>query len=90
MQGIGKDGKRKDTYARGMALRAKTTLFAEGCRGNLSESLMAKFNLREGVPPQTYGLGLKEIWEIPEEKHRVGYCCYCFCWCCCERWVLLL
>jgi flavin-dependent dehydrogenase len=49
-----------------MELRARVTLFGEGCRGSCSESLMKKFNLREGKDPQTYGLGIKEVWQIPE------------------------
>lgn len=70
--GIGKDGKTKSTFARGMELRARMTLLGEGCRGSLSEMAMKKFSLREGVPPQTYGLGLKEVWEVPEDKIRPG------------------
>eukprot|EP00730_Choanoeca_flexa_P009187 TRINITY_DN12603_c0_g3_i1.p1 TRINITY_DN12603_c0_g3~~TRINITY_DN12603_c0_g3_i1.p1 ORF type:complete len:633 (+),score=160.83 TRINITY_DN12603_c0_g3_i1:275-1900(+) len=66
--GIDKDGTAKPTFARGMELHARQTLFAEGCRGSCSEEVMAKFGLRDGVEPQTYGLGLKEVWEIPEEK----------------------
>ena len=66
--GIDKDGTAKPTFARGMELHARQTLFAEGCRGSCSEEVMGKFNLRDGVEPQTYGLGLKEVWEIPEEK----------------------
>ena len=55
-----------------MELHAKYTLFAEGCRGSLSQQLMAKFNLRDGVDPQVYGLGVKELWQIPPEKHQRG------------------
>lgn len=62
--GIGKDGKPRDNFARGMELHAKHTLFAEGTRGSLSEAIMAKYSLRKGVDPQTYGLGIKEIWEV--------------------------
>src|SRR5258708_2681056 len=60
--GIGKDGKHKDGFARGMELRAKYTLFAEGARGNLSKTLIAKFGLDQGREPQKFGLGLKELW----------------------------
>lgn len=70
--GIGKDGNPKDTFARGMELYAKQTLFAEGCRGSCSEKLMENFNLREGKDPQVYALGIKEVWEIEPEKHSAG------------------
>ena len=70
--GIGKDGKPKDSHQPGMELLAKYTVFAEGCRGSLSKSLMAKFGLREGADPQTYGIGLKELWELDPAQHRQG------------------
>jgi len=70
--GIGKNGKPKENFARGMELHAKVTLFAEGCRGSLTKTLIEKFNLREGVDPQIYGLGLKELWEVKAEKHEQG------------------
>jgi len=70
--GIGKDGKPTDNFQRGMELRAKYTLFAEGCRGSLSGQLMRRFNLREGCDPQTYAIGIKELWEIPAENHKPG------------------
>ena len=59
--GIAKDGTKKDTYESGMELHARCTIFGEGCRGNLSLELMDKFNLRDGVQHQTYGIGLKEV-----------------------------
>jgi electron-transferring-flavoprotein dehydrogenase len=71
--GIAKDGEKKDTYTDGIELLAKHTLFAEGCRGSLSEELMAKFNLREGKDEQTYGLGVKEVWEVPEGVFKEGF-----------------
>lgn len=71
--GIGKDGKPGSRYARGVELRAKQTVFAEGCRGSLTKILFETFNLRQGVDPQTYGLGIKEIWQIDPAKHRPGY-----------------
>jgi len=71
--GIGKDGEPSDRFTRGVELRAKQTVIAEGCRGSLTKILFEKFNLREGVDPQTYGLGIKEIWEIDPAKHRAGY-----------------
>ena len=70
--GIGKDGEPTPNHAAGMELRAPYTLFAEGCRGSLSKQLMARFDLRRGVDPQTYGLGIKELWEIPAANHRPG------------------
>ncbi|XP_017475635.1 PREDICTED: electron transfer flavoprotein-ubiquinone oxidoreductase, mitochondrial [Rhagoletis zephyria] len=70
--GIAKDGSPKDTFARGMELHANTTIFAEGCRGHLSKQLMQQFRLNEDSQPQTYGIGLKEIWEIQPEKHVPG------------------
>jgi electron-transferring-flavoprotein dehydrogenase len=53
-------------------LRAKYTLFAEGCRGSLAQALMAQFNLRDGVDPQKYGIGIKEIWQVAKPKHERG------------------
>jgi electron-transferring-flavoprotein dehydrogenase len=55
-----------------MELRAKYTFFAEGCRGSLSKTLMARFGLREGADPQTYGIGLKELWQLDPAQHRQG------------------
>jgi electron-transferring-flavoprotein dehydrogenase len=70
--GVDKNGAPKASYQAPMELRAKVTLFAEGCRGSVSEKLMETFNLRDGVDPQTYGIGLKEIWQIEPEKHSAG------------------
>src|SRR3990167_9385481 len=70
--GINKAGAHTTNYQPGMHLHAKQTLLAEGCRGELSEKLMARFNLRAGVNPQTYGLGIKEIWDIPPQQHQEG------------------
>jgi len=70
--GIGRDGQPKDGHEAGMELHAKYTLFAEGCRGSLAQELMKKFNLRDGVDPQLYGIGIKELWEITPEKHEPG------------------
>ncbi|XP_062128427.1 electron transfer flavoprotein-ubiquinone oxidoreductase, mitochondrial [Drosophila sulfurigaster albostrigata] len=70
--GIAKSGAPKETFARGMELHAKTTIFAEGCRGHLSKQIMQQFGLNVGSEPQTYGIGLKEVWEIPAEKHQPG------------------
>ncbi len=70
--GISADGEQKDSYMRGMELHARYTLFAEGCRGHLGKQLMKQFALDEGKDPQHYGIGIKEIWEIPPEKHQPG------------------
>jgi len=70
--GVGKDGSHKASYQPGMEIRGKYTLFAEGCRGSLSERLMKQFNLRDGAGPQTYGIGIKELWEIDPAKHKPG------------------
>ncbi|MBE7730341.1 electron transfer flavoprotein-ubiquinone oxidoreductase [Komagataeibacter sp. FXV3] len=78
--GIGRDGQPSDNYAPGMELRAKYTLFAEGCRGSLTKQVTAMYNLRKGVDPQTYGLGIKELWEIPKEMHRPGLVQHSFGW----------
>ncbi len=70
--GIGRDGEKKSSYQAGYELLGKYTIFAEGCRGNLGEALMKKFDLRTNADPQKYGIGLKEIWEIDPDKHDEG------------------
>ncbi len=70
--GIAKDGTHKDSYQPGMELRAKYSFFAEGCRGSLAKGLMERFDLREGADPQTYGIGLKELWRLDPARHRQG------------------
>ena len=70
--GLTRDGGQGPNFQPGMALRAKYTLFAEGCRGHLGKELEQRFNLREGVDPQTYGLGLKELWEVPAAQSQPG------------------
>jgi len=70
--GLAKDGSRKGSYQPGMELRAKYTFFAEGCHGSLSKTLMARFGLREGADPQTYGIGIKELWQLDPAQHRPG------------------
>ena len=70
--GVARDGTHKADYQPGMELHAKYTLFAEGCRGSLSQELMQRFNLRDGVDPQKYGIGLKELWQVAPEKHQKG------------------
>lgn len=70
--GIGKDGIATANFQPGVELRASETLFAEGCRGSLTKSLEARFGLRANVDPQSYGLGLKELWEIDPAQYRAG------------------
>lgn len=71
-KGLDRKGQPKPQFQPGIELRAKQVILAEGCRGSLTQLLFAQYNLREKSDPQTYGLGLKEIWEIPEESHRAG------------------
>ena len=70
--GVGKDGKHKDSYTPGMELLAKYTLIGEGVRGSLAKQLMAKFDLRDGVDPQKFGIGLKELWQIEPSRFKKG------------------
>lgn len=70
--GLNESGGHKDGYIPGMELRAKYTVFAEGCRGHLGKQLISKFNLDEGKSPQHYGLGFKEIWDVDPNKHQPG------------------
>lgn len=70
--GISKQTLQKSTYQPGIELQARYTLLAEGCRGSLTKTLMERFALQSESDPQTYGLGIKELWEIPSEKHRLG------------------
>lgn len=70
--GLSADGNQKDSYMAGMELHAKYTLFSEGCRGHLGKQLMEKFDLNADRDPQHYGIGIKEIWDIPAEQHEEG------------------
>ena len=70
--GVGADGTPKDGHMPGMELRAKYTLFAEGARGHLGKRLINDFSLNAGRDPQHYGIGLKELWDVPAEKHEPG------------------
>jgi electron-transferring-flavoprotein dehydrogenase len=70
--GIGRDGKPTANHQMGMALNARYTFFAEGCRGHLGKQLQERHNLRAGADPQVYGLGLKELWEVKPEQHQQG------------------
>jgi len=78
--GVGRDGHHKDSYTRGMELRAKYTLFAEGARGSLSKQLIAKFDLARDSEPQKFGIGLKELWKVAPEKHKPGLVQHSFGW----------
>jgi len=73
--GIAKDGDPKETFERGVELLGRQTLFAEGARGSCSESIISKFKLREkgGAAMQHYGLGIKEVWEVPEKNFKAGF-----------------
>ena len=70
--GIDKDGRETDRFQPGVELVAKETLFAEGCRGSLTKTLVERFRLRDGIDPQTYAIGLKELWEVAADRHRPG------------------
>ena len=70
--GIGKNGEQMANYQPGFELHAKQTIFSEGCHGSLTKTLFKKYNLRDGVGPQTYGIGIKELWEINPDKHHPG------------------
>jgi electron-transferring-flavoprotein dehydrogenase len=78
--GIGKDGQPTANFQRGMELRARQTVFAEGCRGSLTKMLFERFDLRAGVDPQTYGIGIKELWEIDPAQSRPGSICHTVGW----------
>jgi electron-transferring-flavoprotein dehydrogenase len=78
--GVGRDGKPKDSFVRGMELRGKYTLIGEGARGSLSKGLIRHFELAKGHEPQKYGIGLKELWQVAPEKHRPGYVQHTFGW----------
>ena len=71
--GISKDGTHKSSYARGMEIIGKQTLFGEGARGSCSENIMKRYGLRAGCDPQTFGLGLKEVWKMPPGMTRPGH-----------------
>ena len=70
--GVARDGARKPEFQPGMELHARYTLFAEGCRGSLTKVLSERFRLREGADPQTYGIGIKELWEVEPDRHERG------------------
>src|SRR5690242_16459622 len=78
--GVGKDGEPKDGFTRGMELRAKYTLFAEGARGSLTKMLVRRFGLDRECEAQKYGIGLKELWQVTPDRHRSGLVQHTFGW----------
>ena len=78
--GISKQNEVKDSFTRGMELRAKYTLFAEGARGSLTKTLIKKFRLDEGRDPAKFGIGIKELWQVSPDKHRLGLVQHSFGW----------
>jgi electron-transferring-flavoprotein dehydrogenase len=78
--GIGRNGEPKSGFTRGMELRGKYTLFAEGARGSLTKQLIERFKLAKGREPQKFGIGLKELWKVAPEKHRPGLVQHTFGW----------
>ncbi len=78
--GVGRDGKPKDSYTRGMELRGKYTLFAEGARGSLTKQILAKYDLCANSDVQKFGIGFKELWRIPKDKHKPGLVQHSFGW----------
>jgi electron-transferring-flavoprotein dehydrogenase len=78
--GVGRDGEPKEGFTRGMELRGKYTLFAEGARGSLTKTLIKTFDLARDSEPQKYGIGLKELWEIAPETHKPGLVQHTFGW----------
>jgi electron-transferring-flavoprotein dehydrogenase len=78
--GVGRDGKPKDSFVRGMELRGKYTFIGEGARGSLAKTLIKKFELDKGHEPQKYGIGIKELWQVKPEKHQKGLVQHSFGW----------
>ena len=78
--GVGRDGRPKDSFVRGMELRGKYTLIAEGARGSLTKQLVKKFALDRNHEPQKYGIGLKELWQVAPAKHKPGLVQHSFGW----------
>ncbi len=70
--GVGADGEKKPSYEPGFEFHAKYTILAEGCRGHLGKEIISKFELDKDSDPQHYGIGIKEVWEVPEEQHQEG------------------
>ncbi len=78
--GIARDGEITDRFTRGMELRGRYTLFAEGARGHLTKQLIKRFKLDEGREPGKYGIGLKEVWQVKPENHKPGLVQHSFGW----------
>jgi electron-transferring-flavoprotein dehydrogenase len=78
--GLDKQGEPKANFEPGIELHAKYTLFAEGCRGSLTRALEERFGLRDGRDPQTYGIGIKELWEVEPGRHRPGLALHSIGW----------
>jgi len=78
--GRGKDGKPKDSFTRGVELRAKYTLFGEGARGQLTKTLIARYGLDRDRQPQKFGLGIKELWQVAPDRHKPGLVQHTFGW----------
>jgi len=78
--GVGRDGSQKDTYTPGIELHAKYTLIAEGVRGSLAKMLIRKFDLDSDSEPQKFGIGIKELWEVPQENHKPGLVAHTMGW----------
>src|SRR5690606_32496005 len=70
--GVDADGNHKSSYEPGFEFHARYTIFAEGCRGHLGKELISRFALDKDSDPQHYGIGIKEVWEIPEQQHKEG------------------
>ena len=70
--GVERNGEPGPNYQQGIELHARQTVFSEGCRGSLTKGLFARYNLRDGADPQTYGIGIKELWEVRPEVHKQG------------------
>ena len=73
--GLDREGRMKDSFEPGMEFRARVTLLAEGAHGSLSKEVIRRFCLREHSDPQTYGMGVKEVWRVDASKHRPGGSC---------------
>ena len=78
--GIAKNGEPTDAFTRGVELRGKYTLFAEGARGSLSKTVIKRFGLASDREPQKFGIGIKELWQVAPEKHRPGLVQHSFGW----------
>jgi electron-transferring-flavoprotein dehydrogenase len=78
--GIGKGGQPTDRFQPGVELLAAETLFAEGCRGSLTKTLVQRFGLHDGVDPQTYAIGIKELWEVAPDQHQPGHVIHTIGW----------